>query len=145
MLFLSNGNHVTFFRLNSHHFHQFSMQNLTLLLTDNTFTLRKPTIMYVSGWMLSPSGETSVQLIDAYLKYQDCNLLLLDWSEYSVGLYTPVMFRISTIARIVGRHLTKLFGNGLNDKMFHCVGHSFGGIKNFIDLQKFQFSSKSKF
>lgn len=83
--------------------------------------------MYVSGWMMSPTGETSVQLIDAYLKYQDCNLLLLDWSDYSVGLYTVVMFRISTIARIVGKHLTKLFKYGLNDKMFHCVGHSFGG------------------
>lgn len=104
------------------------MQNLTRLLSDGTFTLRKPTVMYVSGWMLSPTADTSVQLIDAYLKYQDCNLLLLDWSDYSVGLYTAVMFRISTISRIVGRHFTMLFKNGLSDKMFHCVGHSFGGI-----------------
>lgn len=103
------------------------MQNLTRLLSDSAFTLRRPTVMYVSGWMLSPMGETSVQLIDAYLKYHDCNLLLLDWSDYSVGLYTPVMYRISNISRIVGKYLTKLFKFGLNEKMFHCVGHSFGG------------------
>jgi hypothetical protein len=89
--------------------------------------------------MLSPSGDTSVQLIDAYLKYQDYNLLVLDWSDYSVGLYTLVMFRIQAISRMVGRHLTKLFKNGLSDKMFHCVGHSFGGNKiNSKRLEKFK-------
>lgn len=109
------------------------MQNLTRLLSDSAFTLHRPTVMYVSGWMLSPTADSSVQLIEAYLKYQDCNLLVLDWSDYSVGLYTPVMFRISKISRIVGRHMVKLFQKGLNDKNFHCVGHSFGGkIKNYF-------------
>lgn len=103
------------------------MQNLSLLLNDTAFNSHRLTVIYISGWMLSPKAETSVQLIEAYLKYQNCNLIVLDWSDYSVGLYTAVMFRISKISRIIGKEVAKLFMNGLSDEKFHCVGHSFGG------------------
>lgn len=103
------------------------MQNLTLLLSDTAFNHHRPTVIYITGWMMSPKAETSVQLIEAYLKYQNCNLIVLDWSDYSVGLYTAVMFRITKISHIVGKEVTKLFMKGMSDKKFHCVGHSFGG------------------
>lgn len=105
------------------------MQNLTKLISDSNFNVKRPTVLFVSGWMMAPDSESSQQLIEAYLKYQNCNLIVLDWSDYSVGLYTVVLFRISSIARIVGGQITKLFANGVKQKRFHCVGHSFGGEK----------------
>ena len=108
-------------------YHQYRIKNLTQILTDKMFDVSRPTVMYVSGWMLSPLAESSQQVINAFLKYQNCNLILLDWSDYSVGFYTLVMIKISQISRMVGVQMTNLFSYGLSDKSFHCVGHSFGG------------------
>jgi Lipase len=67
-----------------------------------------------------------MSIIQAYLKRGDHNLLVLDWSDYSIGLYSAVMIRISNISQLFGRVLLKLFDKGLDTKSFHCVGHSFG-------------------
>lgn len=82
--------------------------------------------MYVFGWTRAPNEVTTLLITNAYLKRGDYNILLLDWSDYSVGVYHTVMARICKISRIYGRVLLKLFDKGLNAKSFHCVGHSFG-------------------
>lgn len=121
------------------------MQNLTQLLHEDKFNFKRPTTLIVTGWMMSPTAETTLLLVDGYIKYQNCNLILLDWSEYSVGLYSPVMYKISKISRSVGRHFVKLFREGLNDRNFHCVGHSFGAHSCGIMGREIQSYSKSKF
>lgn len=85
------------------------------------------------GWFQAPFGDTSRQLIDAYIRRGDFNILVLDWSEYSVGLYTLVMYKMSKISRLMGRSLTKLYNKGLSDEKFHCVGHSFGEWEKLIE------------
>ncbi|XP_070496112.1 phospholipase A1 member A-like isoform X2 [Chironomus tepperi] len=121
------------------------MQNLTQVLHENKFSFKRPTTFIVTGWMMSPDAETTLLLTDGYIKYQNCNLIALDWSEYSVGLYTPVMYRMIRIARSVGRHLVKLFKEGLSDKTFHCVGHSFGAHACGIMGREIQQYSNNKF
>lgn len=105
---------------------QYSMSNMTQLLSNRNFNSKLPTVLYVSGWIQSPDAETTKLIISAYLKRRDHNLLVLDWSDYSVGLYTAVMLRISKISRILGRTMVKIFDKGLNARTFHCLGHSFG-------------------
>lgn len=102
------------------------MQDVTQFLSHRSFRPQQPTVLFVSGWMMSPDAETSQLIIKAYLKRGDYNVLVLDWSDYSVGAYPTVMIRISKISRIFGKAVSKLFDKGLNIKSFHCVGHSFG-------------------
>lgn len=101
--------------------------------------------MYIFGWIQSPAAETSKLLIDAYIDRGDHNFMVLDWSDYSVGLYSPVLVKISQISRIMGRMLTKLFKKGLNDKHFHCIGHSFGAHSCGIIGREIIAVSKRKF
>lgn len=105
---------------------QFLLHNLSHLSRHKSFGRHRPTVLFVSGWMMSPDAETSQLLIRTYLKRCDYNVLVLDWSDYSVGTYYSVMIRISKISRIVGQSLKKLFDKGLDVNSFHCVGHSFG-------------------
>jgi hypothetical protein len=95
------------------------------LLTHKRFDHDKPTAMFVFGWLQSVAGDTSRQLVDAYIERGDYNFLVLDWSDYNVDPYTIVMFRMSKISRMVGRTFTKLFKKGLDDESFHCIGKEF--------------------
>lgn len=99
---------------------------MTQLISHRNFNPKLPSVLYISGWMQSPDAETTELIINGYLKRRDHNLLILDWSDYSVGLYASVMLRISKISRIFGRTMLKLFDKGLNIKTFHCLGHSLG-------------------
>lgn len=102
------------------------MRDATQIFDNKNFDANRPTMLYISGWIQSPDTETSQQLIQAYLKRGDYNVLVLDWGDYSVGLYSAVLIRMCRISRILGRTMLKLFDKGLNAKSFHCVGHSFG-------------------
>lgn len=113
------------------------MSNITQLLTHKSFDKDRPTAMYVFGWTQSPVGDTTRQLIDAYIARADHNFLVLDWSDYSLDFYGVVSLRVTTMSRIYARSLVKLFSKGMSDKMFHCIGHSFGNI----ELQKNLFFS----
>lgn len=122
---------------------QYYVQNMTQILSHQKFSLKRPTVLYISGWIQSPDAETSQLMIKAYLKRDDYNLLVLDWSDYSVGIYSAVMIRISNISRIFGRTLFKLFDKGLNAKSFHCVGHSFGAHScGIIGRELYQISNR---
>ncbi|KAG5681259.1 hypothetical protein PVAND_010710 [Polypedilum vanderplanki] len=124
---------------------QYNMNNYQQILNDKAYSPKRPTVLFVSGWMMSPTGESSVILINAYLKYRDVNLLVLDWSDYSVGLYIPVLYRIAKISRTFGRYFVKLFRDGLNDKLFHCVGHSMGAHSCGLMGREVQKYSNGKF
>lgn len=128
MLTDSVGAFNVFFYLRSGEFNrsQYFMRDMTQLISHRNFNPKLPSVLYISGWMQSPDAETTELIINGYLKRRDHNLLILDWSDYSVGLYTSVMLRISKISRIFGRTMLKLFDKGLNIKTFHCLGHSFG-------------------
>lgn len=129
---------------NSKALKQYSLSNITQLLTNKYYDSERPTSMYIFGWLQSPMGDTTHQLIDAYIERGDYNFIVLDWSDYSTDLYTIVMLRMSKMSRIVGRVLTKLFKKGLNDETFHCIGHSFGKLsekrEDFCVLKKFRIS-----
>ena|SRR5690349_9151318 len=121
------------------------MRDLTQLLSNVHFNAKLPTVLYISGWTQSPDASTTRALVKAYLKRGDYNILLLDWSDYSVGIYAAVMIRISKISRLFGRELPKLFDQGLNAKFFHCIGHSFGAHSCGIIGRELNEVSKRKY
>lgn len=122
---------------------QYFVHDVTQILRNQNFNAKKPTVLYVHGWTQSPDAETSQLLIKAYLKRGDYNILILDWSDYSMGLYSSAMIRISKISRIFGRALLRLFDKGLSSKSFHCVGHSFGAHAcGIMGRELFQISNR---
>jgi hypothetical protein len=124
-------------------FQKFHSQNVTQILAHEKFDHKKPTVLYVFGWTRDPTESTSVLIINAYLRRGDYNILVLDWGDYTVGLYSFVMARMCKMSRIYGRVLTKLFEKGLNVKSFHCVGHSFGAHScGIMGRETYQFSNK---
>jgi Lipase len=99
---------------------------VTQILSHEKFDTRKPTVLFVFGWTRASNAPTTLLITNAYLKRGDYNILLLDWGDYTVGMYSLVQARMCKISRIYGRVLLKLFDKGLSAKSFHCVGHSFG-------------------
>lgn len=74
--------------------------------------------------MQSPFSDSTKFLVESYLKRSDHNVLVLDWSEYSVRPLNAAILNVSKIARIFGRIFIKLFKKGLRAESFHCAGHS---------------------
>lgn len=101
--------------------------------------------MYIFGWMQSSFSVESTLLINAYLKRADHNVIVLDWSDYSVRPLYVAMFKISKISRIVGRGITKLFDKSMGDRRFHCIGHSFGAHACGILGREIQENSNGKY
>jgi pancreatic triacylglycerol lipase len=104
----------------------YQIENITQILTHKRFDVAKPTVMYVFGWTRDPGDTTTLSITDAYLRRGDYNVLVLDWSDYTVGFYSRVLVKMCQISRIYSRVLTRLFDKGLSAKSFHCLGHSFG-------------------
>lgn len=105
---------------------KYSLSDVTQVVHHRDFKRFRPTVMFVFGWMMSPDADTSQLVIIGFLNRGDYNVLVLDWSDYSVGMYYQAMINISKISRLAGRSLKKLFDKGINANTFHCVGHSFG-------------------
>lgn len=81
----------------------------------------------LKGW-IDDFGSEGPQLVsEAYIKRNDHNLIVVDWGQYSFAPLRLAVIQASTISRFVGRSLVNLFRLGLDDKKFHCVGHSIGG------------------
>lgn len=51
------------------------------------FDKQKPTVLYIHGYVEAPSHESVNVIVQAYLKRNDHNVLILDWSELADGNY----------------------------------------------------------
>lgn len=105
---------------------KYSLNDVATVTNHKNFNKHHPTVLFVFGWMMSADAETSQLVISGFLNRGDYNVLVLDWSDYSVGIYYQAMINISKISRLVGQSLKKFFDKGINANTFHCVGHSFG-------------------
>lgn len=124
---------------------QYSISSISQLSTHQSYSSNKPTVMYIFGWLQNSFSIESTLLISAYLKRADHNVIVLDWSDYSVGPLYISMLKISKISRIVARRITKLFVKSMSDRRFHCIGHSFGAHGCGILGREIQEYSNGKF
>lgn len=51
------------------------------------FDAEKKTVLYIHGYLEAPSQESVNVIVAAYLKRNDHNILVMDWSELSDGNY----------------------------------------------------------
>lgn len=88
--------------------------------------------------------SASVQTIVAsYLKRDDHNIVVIEWSEYNSGRYSleavPNSYKVG---EIIGKTLLNMKGLGFSLEKFHLVGHSLGGqLVGFIGRSYFKNSN----
>lgn len=66
------------------------------------FDAEKKTVLYIHGYMEAPSQESVNVIVNAYLKRNDHNILVLDWSSLADGNY---LFDAVPNAKLVFIHL----------------------------------------
>ncbi|XP_065095338.1 lipase member H-like isoform X4 [Ochlerotatus camptorhynchus] len=93
-----------------------------------TYNPNLPTKFVIHGWQNSISSPVCQQVKDAYLKREDMNVFVVDWSPLA---HDTLYFRSAYATRDVGRHVGSLIDRmvterGTNLDSVHIIGHSLG-------------------
>ncbi|KAF2883706.1 hypothetical protein ILUMI_22456 [Ignelater luminosus] len=88
----------------------------------------KPIKLLLPGWLCNITNDEMPDLKNSYLQAYDCNVIALDWTKYSIDLYTNSFCFIPEIAKVLGKFLCYL-QTDLNVSLseIHVLGHSMGG------------------
>ncbi|KAG7204570.1 hypothetical protein KM043_004993 [Ampulex compressa] len=88
--------------------------------------LRKPTVMYIHGYLESAYARTSQAVILEYMKRGDVNVIAVDWSQLASSInYFMVARRHIPIGKMIAGILNG-FSKKLDFRNFHVIGHSLG-------------------
>lgn len=63
----------------------------------------------------------------AYIKNEDCNVIVIDWSRISIRPYLWASRRVVMVAQYTSRMIDFLQKQGMNLSKVTIVGHSLGG------------------
>ncbi|XP_067142383.1 lipase member H-like isoform X2 [Centruroides vittatus] len=107
-------------------------QNLTFTnCAGNTnYNPNKKTVIMLHGYQGNPNGEEIVFLKSAYLHYEDCNVIFVDWSIAAAASFFPDAIRNTLIT---GKYVAEQLENWkenckeINFNKFHVIGFSLGG------------------
>ncbi|KAK0074178.1 hypothetical protein PV326_012669, partial [Microctonus aethiopoides] len=124
-------------------FHIYNRQNSTphILTSSNELTLlfssfeKKPsTIIYIHGWLGSRNTEGGQMIRDAYLKFADCNVILVDWSNAAGKFYFEAASSIKKIGRNIAEMIAyQWIANRIDRKSLHIIGFSLGAhVAGFV-------------
>lgn len=87
----------------------------------------KPTKFVTHGWLSSGSAESCMLIKDAYLKFFDYNVIVMDWSPISKTKdYVEPAHDIKPIAEYYASFVDYLIEKGLKPEDIHLIGHSLG-------------------
>lgn len=105
------------------------LRDLPFLVGDESFDRKKPTVVYVHGWL--ESGQTDLSTLavrGAYLDRGDHNVISLDWSHYSKNMqyHLTVVPQLKVIAETIADYIHQLVTDGQGMELLHLVGHSLG-------------------
>ncbi|XP_011645182.1 lipase member H-like [Pogonomyrmex barbatus] len=87
----------------------------------------KRTIFYIFGYMQAPEKPNVELMMKALCFGRTDNIVLLDWSNYTTGLYPKVFSNGEKVARLLAICLNKLGDNGFNiSNNIYIIGFSIG-------------------
>ncbi|CAB3220913.1 unnamed protein product [Arctia plantaginis] len=92
------------------------------------FDANRKTVMIVHGFMSYSGADWVINMTEAYLNWEDVNVIAVDWSG---GSNTFKYWRAVANTRTVGRDIVTFMrqlknATGLNFKNCHFIGHSLG-------------------
>ncbi|XP_076234044.1 lipoprotein lipase-like [Calliopsis andreniformis] len=105
----------------------------TLVLDDvnglkkSDFNSRRPTVIITHGWMNSYKSDACKLIRDAYLKREDYNVIVLDWSSISIRPYLWCSKRVLMVSQYTSKMINYLENHGMDVSKLTIVGHSLGG------------------
>lgn len=120
------------------HFSLFTNQNKNdeqILIVNDTESVKKsnfnsnnPTRVIVHGWQNSRTSPVNIVIRDAYLKKDNFNVIVVDWSEGASSInYAKSRNSIKYVGYKVAKFIEFMKINaGLSIEQLHLVGHSLG-------------------
>ncbi|KAK2587639.1 hypothetical protein KPH14_003762 [Odynerus spinipes] len=93
---------------------------------NSNFDFKRPTRVVTHGWMNSRNSEACTLIRDAYLKHDDYNVIVIDWSKISTRPYIFASSRVKMVGQYVAKMLDFLVEEGLDLSTTTMVGHSLG-------------------
>lgn len=106
----------------------YDLEKANDILRHPKFDANRKTVLYVHGYIESPASESIHVIVNAYLKRNDHNIIILDWSKLADGNYLlDAVPNAKELGPKISEVLLGLFNVGLKLDKFHLVGHSLGG------------------
>ncbi|KAL4716531.1 hypothetical protein ACJJTC_010195 [Scirpophaga incertulas] len=107
--------------------HQLLIKGNSNSVFSSNFRTNKPTSVIVHGWTNSGHHALNTVVRDALLATQDCNVIVLDWSEAAAGSYVGAVRNVPGVGQSLGEFLTWLVGiTGGSWDDLHLIGFSLG-------------------
>jgi pancreatic triacylglycerol lipase len=115
------------FRQNPNNPQPITNGNLASLLRSN-FDSRRPTKVVIHGWNSNANSAANTMIKDALLKNQDCNVIMMDWSNAGGNAhFTTASATVSTNGQSLANFLNWLNNNNAaNWNNIHIVGFNLG-------------------
>lgn len=95
-------------------------------LNKSHFNTRRSTKLITHGYLTSADGPSCTLIRDAFLNKSDSNVIVIDWSPASKDSYLLARLLVPLIGVHVGKMLSFLEDNGMNEGTTTLVGHSLG-------------------
>ncbi|KMQ93906.1 pancreatic triacylglycerol lipase [Lasius niger] len=95
-------------------------------LKNSSFDPTKPTRFIIHGWMNSRSSSACVLIRDAYVKNEDDNVIVVDWSKISFRPYIWASRRVGLVGEFVSTMIDFLEKQGMDLSKTVLIGHSLG-------------------
>ncbi|KAF2900075.1 hypothetical protein ILUMI_06111 [Ignelater luminosus] len=95
---------------------------------DPTMDTSKPIKLLIPDWLCNVASDGMPDLKQAYLQAYDCNVIVVDWTKYSIDRYVNSFCFVPEIAKVLGKFLCYLHTQlrvPLNK--IHLVGYGMGG------------------
>lgn len=97
----------------------------TLEKTD--FSTAKDSIFLVHGWHSNAMSAVNTDVTKSFLKVQDVNIFVVDWSNIAKEFYTIAQANVEPVGQIVGGLVQNLVDTvGLSLDKTAIIGHSLG-------------------
>lgn len=94
---------------------------------DQEFDPNLETKILIHGWLNSKDTDNFQLMKENYLRKQDCNVLVVDWSKLSYGFnYLRAAGYVPELGAEVGRFIGKIIEMGADPEQIHLIGHSLG-------------------
>ena len=98
------------------------------LLNDLNYDVKLETLFYIHGYKENLTTESTETVVNAYLRRNDHNVIVLNWGPYANGSYmTHAVPNLVKIGKLVGSSMHEWLTKEvfkLNE--LHIVGHSLG-------------------
>ncbi|KAJ8736511.1 hypothetical protein PYW08_007167 [Mythimna loreyi] len=96
-------------------------------VTNSNINFSRNTVFLAHGWKGNGENTMNKMLVAAFLKNDNVNVIVLDWSELANRSYTTAKGGTAEVGRGLGQFVNWLAGLGLSYDSVHLVGFSLGG------------------